>query len=96
MEINHGIEAAPQKHGSRRPFASGLKNFVKIGIAVETNCKPRFHEHGNPKTREFFFQGADRSREQQAISHRTETDKKDAGGRRKAVEQLFSLQLSLR
>ena len=69
MKINDCVKAPSEKPRASRIFPACNQYLVEIRIAVEAAGKPGFHEHCDSKGGEFFLQGENRPRQQQAVSH---------------------------
>ena len=69
VKINDCIKAPREKPRASRIFPARNQYLVEIRIAVEAAGKPGFHEHCDSKGGEFFLQGENRPRQQQAVSH---------------------------
>jgi hypothetical protein len=73
VQIDNCVEPPTEQFLSGLDFAPGRKDFVEIGIAVKASEKAVFDKDGYAELREFFLKRPDRTRQQQAISHRTQS-----------------------
>jgi hypothetical protein len=65
---------------------------MDIRIPLEALREARLYEDGDLETGELLLQGANRTRQEQAIAHGTESNKEYARVSRKGLEEVFSLQ----
>jgi hypothetical protein len=78
MEVDNRVEATSKEQtGGLSPARHG-QYFIKVRIPVEALRKSTFHENGHAKPRELALESANRTCQQYAVSHRTETDEQDA------------------
>ena len=95
VKVDDKVEAA---HGKLQSVClpRDFDHVIDVRVSRKAFGKARFHENGDTKGREFFFQSADRAGEQQAVPHGAQAYKENARVWTKPVEQIASFQPWLR